>query len=68
MAQPDNVKAAFSAAVESASLDPDAPRQPRDERIAFDPTVLADAMRLLDGHADRERAISTLDVTHARGH
>ena len=62
MANPEKIKDAFAAAVDSASLDPDAQRVPRDERIAFDAAVLNDAMRLLVGPADRERAVAALDV------
>lgn len=61
MANPDRLREAFSSLVDAAELDARAPRQPRDERIAFPPEQLHATWRLLQAPADYERAMLNCD-------
>ena len=54
MATDQVISAAVDRAVETATIDADAPREPRDERCRFDPDALAAVIRLCDSAASRD--------------
>jgi hypothetical protein len=61
MANEQVITAAVDRAVRTASIDPDAPREPRDERCQFDPDALAAVIRLCDSGKNREVVIEVVD-------
>lgn len=55
------ITATVDRAVETARIDPDAPREPRDERCQFDPEALAAVIRLCDSGQGRARVLDVVD-------
>ncbi len=61
MATEQVIIAAVDRAVETATIHPDAPRAPHDERCRFDPDALAAVIRLCDSAKNREVVIDVVD-------
>ena len=61
MAKEQLIAAAVDRAVESATVDRDAPREPRDERVHYDPEALAAVVRLCDSDRNRELVLAVAD-------
>ena len=55
------ITATVDRAVETAIIDPDAPREPRDERCQYDPDALAAVIRLCDSASNRDVVIGVVD-------
>lgn len=55
------IGAAVDRAVDTATVDPDAPREPRDERCRFDPEALAAVIGFCDSATSREVAMGAVD-------
>jgi hypothetical protein len=66
MATEQVITAAVARAVETASIDPDAPREPRDERCRFDPDALASVIRLCDSAKNQDRVVEVVDRARRR--
>lgn len=61
MATEQVITAAVDRAVETATIDADAPRQPRDERCRFEPDALAAVIRFCDSARNRDLVIDLVD-------
>lgn len=61
MANAERIRTTFERLLQAAALDSQAPRVPVDERVAFPSDLLDAAWRLLEGPADRERAMATCE-------
>ena len=61
MATEQVITAAVDRAVETANIDADAPREPRDERCRFDPDALAAVIRFCDSGKNRDLVIDVVD-------
>jgi hypothetical protein len=61
MATEQVISAAVDRAVETASIEADAPREPRDERCQFDPEALAAVIRFCDTAKNRDLVIDVVD-------
>jgi hypothetical protein len=61
MATEQVITAAVDRALETASIDADARREPRDERCRFDPDALAAVIQLCDSAKNREVVIDVVD-------
>lgn len=57
------VSAAVERAVQTATIDPDAAREPRDERCRFDADALAAVIRLCDSGKNRDVVLGVVDDT-----
>jgi hypothetical protein len=61
MATEQVIVAAVDRAVETATIDPDAPREPRDERCRFEPEALAAVIRLCGSPQSRDVVLDVVD-------
>lgn len=61
MATEQVITAAVDRALQTASIDVDAAREPRDERCRFDPDALAAVIRLCDSGKNRQVVIEVVD-------
>jgi hypothetical protein len=55
------VAAAVDRAVETATVDPEAPQEPRDERVRYDPEALDAVIRLCTSDRSRELVLAMVD-------
>jgi hypothetical protein len=61
MATEQVITAAVDRAVETATVDLSAPRDPRDERCRYDPEALAAVLRFCDSARNRDLVIEAVD-------